>query len=61
MWELQHQPFLTRSTRQQATGSWGSGGGEGLGHEEHGCDVTGIGLSFGLFSERCFVKEPREG
>jgi hypothetical protein len=56
MWGLQHQPFLTRSTRQQATGSWGSGGGEGLGGEEHGCDVTGIRLSFGLFLEGCFVK-----
>jgi hypothetical protein len=55
MWELQHQPFLARSTRQQATGSCGSGGEEGLGDEEHGCDVTGIGLSFGLFSRRCFV------
>jgi hypothetical protein len=58
MWWLQHQPFLTSSTRQQATGSCG---GEGLVDEEHGFDVTGIGLSFGLFSEGCFVKEPREG
>ena len=47
MWELQHPPSLTRSTRQQATGSWGSGGGEGLGDGEHEVNVTGMGLSFG--------------
>jgi hypothetical protein len=43
MWGLQHQPFLARSTRQQATGSWGSGGGEGLGHEEHGVMLLELG------------------
>lgn len=54
MWELQHPPFLTSSTRRQATGSWGSGGGEGLGDEEHAVNVIGMGVSFFMWVMHCY-------